>query len=440
MNTSSGSPNSLNKKKNLFLKIKTQPILEYTRMTENTLSYFSPKSDTIYALSKMRGACNLGLWADVIKEGLVALKDKNDKYIVLLLAYAYSRIEEIEKSLFYIQKMDEFGIMNAVEFKKALNATELYFLSKAYLIYSKTTKEENRQLIIQWSKKLRKIAQPKRFTIAKPLKREERFYVKSAINHLTLNEMNLRRFPTEIKALKALVYLNLERNKIKEFPSELLDLKNLVELNLASNDLRNLPVEINRMNVLMQLDLGFNKFSLFPLELLELDKLAILNFQHNNIITLPSEIGRMKSLKSLNCEGMRLTILPKEIGELKNLFFLSFKFNRLKSLPPEIGKLTNLVSLNFANNKIKRLPVEISQLKNLSSLRLNNNELNMLSPKFCELNGLHLLDLSNNHLKRLPKSIEELSHLKRLNLANNLIGEAEKRRIKNLLPNCKITF
>ncbi|HEO64892.1 MAG TPA: leucine-rich repeat domain-containing protein, partial [Spirochaetes bacterium] len=57
-----------------------------------------------------------------------------------------------------------------------------------------------------------------------------------------------------------------------------------------------------------------------------------------------------------------------------------------------------------------------------------------------ELKALTYLWLGDNQLKSLPKELGKLKALTQLNLEDNPISDKEKKRIKKLLPKCKVSF
>lgn len=145
-------------------------------------------------------------------------------------------------------------------------------------------------------------------------------------------------------------------------------------------------------------------------------KVCILRIYSQHIAQLPPNIDKLSKVRYLSLSNTDITALPPEIGRLKKLISLSLFHNQLTQLPPEIGELVNLEQLDLAYNKLTRLPPEIGKLKNLKSLDLHGNQLTEVS------------------------ELGALKNLVFLQLDDNPLPQAEKEKIKQLLPNTSINF
>ncbi|MDI7228576.1 leucine-rich repeat domain-containing protein [Leptospira santarosai] len=63
-----------------------------------------------------------------------------------------------------------------------------------------------------------------------------------------------------------------------------------------------------------------------------------------------------------------------------------------------------------------------------------------LSREIVRFQNLKELDLEGNQLKEFPKEIGNLKNLKLLHLSKNRFSPEERKRIRQLLPNCEIYF
>ncbi len=113
-------------------------------------------------------------------------------------------------------------------------------------------------------------------------------------------------------------------------------------------------------------------------------------------------------------KGLKLNY---SLSQLKNLKKLDLNGKQLKTLPPEIGNLKALTNLLLGSNQLKTLPSEIGNLKALTILLLDNNQ-----------------------LKTLPPEIGSLKALTQLYLRENPLSDKEKKKIKKLLPECRVIF
>jgi hypothetical protein len=112
----------------------------------------------------------------------------------------------------------------------------------------------------------------------------------------------------------------------------------------------------------------------------------------------------------------------------------------IREIPAEIADLQQLLLLELKGNDIRTVPQELGHLLKLKTLDLSDN------PKLTNINAvtklvsLEYLYLYGCDLQVLPDDISGLTRLKQLGLAGNRIGVAEQERLKQALPNCRITF
>lgn len=190
----------------------------------------------------------------------------------------------------------------------------------------------------------------------------------------------------------------------------------------------------------LSLKLSGQQITLVPPEIKQFKELEYINLNHNQLKALPRETGQLKRLVKLLADNNQLAELPPEIGRLASLNELSVGSNQLTALPGETGYLTGLRILRVNNNQLTLLPVEIKHLTSLRKLYAQNNNLMTIPAETGQLHLLTELDLSNNQLVYLPKEIKGLVNLRKLHLQGNPITAEAQEKIKEYLPNCKITF
>jgi internalin A len=163
-----------------------------------------------------------------------------------------------------------------------------------------------------------------------------------------------------------------------------------------------------------------------------------INLSYKRLSELSESIGNLQHLQVLDLNENNLSSLPESIGNLQNLKELYLFNNNLSSLPESIGNLQNLEVLSLDNNKLSSLPESISNLQNLKVLYLGNNKLNSLPESIVNLQNLKVLYLDNNNLSSLPESIGNFQNLEWLDLSGNTIPTNVIKRLKAILPNCKV--
>jgi Leucine-rich repeat (LRR) protein len=389
MKNNSGNPNlPIKSDKNLPNIAQTNQLIQQAKVNDKALSSLLNSRDPEYWLKKVREALDKEAWTEAVFYGQKALFYNADFVKAdIVLAYAFGRLRNIDKSLFYMERVDRFGEVEAEVYRSLLSTLELYFLSVLYGIFYKYR-------II--SKKLEGIAQP--------------------------------------------LKLELSEVTYEELKTILIDNPNTHFLKINGYRRESLPKEIGQLTNLTFLDLGNNQLTILPKEIGQLINLTSLDLYGNHLTILPKEIGQLTNLTSLNLWNNQLTILPKEIGQLTNLTELHLWGNQLTNLPKEIGQLTNLTELHLWKNQLTNLPKEIGQLTNLTFLGLYDNHLPSLPKEIGQLTNLTELRLSENQLTILPKEIGQLTNLTSLDLGNNNFSESEKQKIENLLPNCDVRF
>lgn len=154
-----------------------------------------------------------------------------------------------------------------------------------------------------------------------------------------------------------------------------------------------------------------------------------------------------------NCEIFAQTLLSesqlsssKEYTSLEAALLEPNKVVKLsltivQNLPADVAKLPNLQVLIISGTKIDLKQV-ISQVSGLpiQELYLRESELSVLPAEITKLSNLKQLDLSFNKYTSLPAEMSQLSKLQTLNLLENKFADAEKDKVKKMLPNTKILF
>ena len=151
-------------------------------------------------------------------------------------------------------------------------------------------------------------------------------------------------------------------------------------------------------------------------------------------------IKESEKVLSIDVDNQSLKIIPKEISKLKNIVSINLGGNNFVKFPKEICNLTTLDELSMSSSGLTYVDKEVGNLKNLRILILNFNQIKSLPKEIGKLTNLLYLELGRNQLKTLPNEIRNLTNLQELHIENNILTEKEKKRIKNLLPNCVIHF
>ena len=86
------------------------------------------------------------------------------------------------------------------------------------------------------------------------------------------------------------------------------------------------------------------------------------------------------------------------------------------------------------------MPTELGNLEELDTLDLREIELVALAYEIGYLSSLRSLDLRRNRLRSLPAEIGNLRKLKELYLYGNPLPASEKERIRQWLPQVKMSF
>jgi hypothetical protein len=155
---------------------------------------------------------------------------------------------------------------------------------------------------------------------------------------------------------------------------------------------------------------------------------------------VPASIAALTDLKVFTATNRGLTDLPLEMGKLADLTELSLFNNSFAVIPDIVFTLRKLTLLDMSRNRLTAVPAGIGNLTGLTTLNLYGNRIVELPPEIGNLTQLTMLQLSENRLKKLPDSITKLTHLTDVYLQTNPIGEAERARIRSLLPHANIRF
>ncbi|KAG4068480.1 hypothetical protein HA402_004821 [Bradysia odoriphaga] len=159
----------------------------------------------------------------------------------------------------------------------------------------------------------RKMAVKKRSELDKGIPR--------TVEDLTISDLGLHRFPSNILRLQNLSAINLSENNLTELPAGFGSLP-LRDINFAQNKLENsnfawLKQDTIRMS-LTSINLSENRIRHFPRCFLKLPKLKVIKLSNNEIERVPFAIRALKNLRELHINRNKLASLP---DALRWIFF-----------------------------------------------------------------------------------------------------------------------
>jgi len=143
---------------------------------------------------------------------------------------------------------------------------------------------------------------------------------------------------------------------------------------------------------------------------------------------------------SIDVASKGLSKLPKQLDRLNNIASINLLGNNFTSFPKVLTHMISLDEISLSSNRLATVGKEIKRLKHLRILIMNFNQLKELPKEIGELNNLLYLELGNNKIKHFPDEIKYLTNLQEMHIERNALSDAEKQRIKRLLPNCVIYF
>jgi Leucine-rich repeat (LRR) protein len=155
---------------------------------------------------------------------------------------------------------------------------------------------------------------------------------------------------------------------------------------------------------------------------------------------LKQAIRKKEKVLSIDVASQNLKKLPKKLYKLTNIVSINLLGNQFTEFPSVLSELKTLDEISLSTNKLTKVGSEIGKLKNLRILIMNNNKLTSLPKEIGELTNLLYLEIGNNEFTNLPEEIKYLTSLQELHIERNKLSEAEKIKIKKLLPNCVIHF
>lgn len=156
--------------------------------------------------------------------------------------------------------------------------------------------------------------------------------------------------------------------------------------------------------------------------------------------TLGHAIKEFDKVLSINVANQDLDALPEDLSKLTKINSINLLGNKFTKFPAVLSKLATLDEISLSSNGLREVGPEVGRLKNLKILIMNFNELRSLPKEIGELTELLYLDIGDNQLSTVPEELKYLTKLQELHIDDNRLSEAEKDRIKKLLPNCKIHF
>lgn len=156
--------------------------------------------------------------------------------------------------------------------------------------------------------------------------------------------------------------------------------------------------------------------------------------------SLPADMSNFKALSQLSLREAGLASLPESVNTIAGpLTWVDLGENKFSAFP-DPALLARIKTLYLSDNALTNLPAAIGGLTQLTYLNLDRNQIETLPVEIGNLSSLAFLRLNGNKLTALPESIGNLKNLKRLYLKGNPLPDAEKARLKTLLPQAELLF
>ena len=150
---------------------------------------------------------------------------------------------------------------------------------------------------------------------------------------------------------------------------------------------------------------------------------------------IPDSVFQMTNLQRLEIAGEDCDTqqFDKEGANVAQCWMIT-------EIPSQIKNLQKLITLRLTLNAIKTIPNELTELKDLKLLDLTDNAGLENVDNLAKMENIKYLLLYGCGLTKLPDSISNLKNLKELGLVSNNLDNAEKTRLRKVLPNCITKF
>ncbi|KAJ6648012.1 Leucine-rich repeat protein 1, partial [Pseudolycoriella hygida] len=137
--------------------------------------------------------------------------------------------------------------------------------------------------------------------------------IQRTVKDLTISDLGLYRFPTNILRLPSLSTINLSRNNLTEIPAGFGSLP-LSDINFSENQLtRSNFAWLRQFTIQMSLksiNLSRNQLRHFPASILKIPNLRTIKLSNNKIQRIPFAIRTLKNLRELHVNENKLESLP----------------------------------------------------------------------------------------------------------------------------------
>lgn len=205
---------------------------------------------------------------------------------------------------------------------------------------------------------------------------------------------------------------------------------------IADKQLKQIVPEMARLKNLRQVDLPCNSISdITPLaELADLTDLEWLDIRINQIGDV-SPLAHLTNLTHLYLGDNQISDISP-LANLTNLEVLSVFQNSINDITA-LANMTNMTDLELWENQINDI-TSLANLTNLEYLDLHFNQISDITP-LADLTKLRSLNLQDNNVSDITPLVN-LTNLRELRLGGNPISNEDKVLLRELLPDCEISF